>query len=91
MTTGAREAGVSARVGPAGDLADGARVIRLVLIVVAGLVVALGLGVLWLGMLPPEPAPQRIERPVPIDRGGTGATPATPAAPAAPAQPPPRR
>lgn len=55
---------------------------RLLLIVGAVLLGALAIGVLWLGLLPPEPAPQRIERPVAIDR----AAPVSPQ----PAQPPSR-
>jgi hypothetical protein len=50
---------------------------RLVLILAAALVGALGLAVLWLGLLPPDPPLQRIERPVPIDRAAP-----SPAAPA---------
>lgn len=66
---------------------------RLVLVVAASV---LGLGALfvaWLLLLPPEPRTERIERPVPIDRGATQApAPApAPAAPAAPAGQPPRR
>lgn len=52
---------------------------RLVLIVVAVVVVLTALGVAWLALLPPEPRPERIERPVPIDRGGAPAAPAVPA------------
>jgi hypothetical protein len=36
--------------------------------IAAVLLVVAALGVLWLGLMPPNPAPQRIERPVPIDR-----------------------
>ena len=36
---------------------------RLLLIVVAVLLVVAAVAVLWLALLPPEPAPQRIERP----------------------------
>lgn len=58
---------------------------RLVLIVAAVLLVIVALGVAWLGLLPPEPRSQRIERPVPIDRPGpTG--PASPLLPSAPAR-----
>lgn len=67
---------------------------RLMLVVAAA---ALGLGVLlvaWLVLLPPEPRTERIERPVPIDRGAPAASapapaPATP--PATPPGQPPRR
>jgi hypothetical protein len=55
---------------------------RLVLILAAALLGAVVLGVLWLGLLPPEPPPQRIERPVPIDRAAPPAGVPPPAAPA---------
>ena len=57
---------------------------RLILILVAVLLVVGGLGVAWLTLLPPQPRPERIERPVPIDRGQAAPAPATPA----PATPP---
>ena len=58
---------------------------RLLLIVVAVLLVVAAVAVLWLALLPPEPAPQRIERPVPIDRA------APPLGSPLPAAPPPAR